>query len=159
MQTQLNSPFGWTEESAEYFESQKANCSTTEYPVTSPASYAINASSTSTQSPISTPICADPYEVQPDDTCESISLAQNVSTFGLMQAGGLSPSCHNLQAVGSLCLPPPCTLYRVHIDDTCDSIVEAHPGMTGTNILAWNPSIHMRCGNIRLMADEYICVG
>lgn len=61
---------------------------------------------------------------------------------------GLSPSCSRLQAVGSICLPASCDLYRVDFDDTCKDIINNHPRLDGIKLLNWNPNMNMVCGNI-----------
>ena len=159
MQIQLNSPFGYDDEFADDFKSATSSCSATGYVYTSPSAYVESSSKTAPSNSIPTPTCSDPYKVQPDDTCESIALAQNVSTEGILNTGGLSQSCSNLHAVGTLCLPPSCALYKVQVDDTCDKILSSHPGLTGSQLLAWNPNINRMCGNIRYFEDTYICVG
>ncbi|KAI9927171.1 hypothetical protein ASPWEDRAFT_177630 [Aspergillus wentii DTO 134E9] len=126
VQIQLNSPFGYDDGFAEDFKSATSSCSATKYPFTSPPSCALNPTTTASPVPTYTPTCSSPYPVKANDTCNSISLTHNVSTLGIVNAGGLSPSCSNLQAVGPLCLPAPRPLYLVDYDDTCDSIIAAH---------------------------------
>lgn len=160
MQIQLNSPFGYDEDFEIDFKSATSSCSATRYTFTSPATYALSSSTAAPSSSASSgPTCSNPYKVQDDDTCDSIALAQNVSTEGILNSGGISSSCSNLHAVGSLCLPPPCVLYQVQVDDTCESILEAYPGITGSQFLAWNPNVNRICGNLMYFTDTYICVG
>lgn len=159
MQIQLNSPFGYDEGFVNDFKSMTSSCSATGYPFTSPAAYALSSSTVASSGVISTPTCGNPYTIQEDDTCDSITLAHNVSTEGLLNTGGLSSSCSNLHALKSLCLPPSCTLYQVQDGDTCESILRAHPGITATQLLSWNPNINQMCGNLIYFAYTYICVG
>lgn len=159
MQNQLNSPFGYDDEFASEFNSTTKSCTATGYAFTSPAPYALNSSSTAPSDPNPTPLCANPYRVRKNDTCESIALAHNVSTNALISAGGLSPGCENLQVVGSICLPAKCDLYRVEYDESCEDIIQKHPGLSAMNLLNWNPNIYMVCGNIQALVDTLICVG
>lgn len=160
MQTQLNSPFGYDDEFAADFNSTTKSCSASGYTFTSPLPYALNATSTAPPTNVTvSPLCSNPYHVLSNDTCNSISLAHNVSTHALISAGGLSPSCSNLQAVGSICLPASCDLYRVDYDEACEEIIEKHPGLDEVKILNWNPNINMVCANIGAMVDTFICVG
>ncbi|XHG07897.1 hypothetical protein AWENTII_011029 [Aspergillus wentii] len=157
VQIQLNSPFGYDDGFAEDFKSATSSCSATKYPFTSPPSCALNPTTTASPVPTYTPTCSSPYPVKANDTCNSISLTHNVSTLGIVNAGGLSPSCSNLQAVGPLCLPAPRPLYLVDYDDTCDSIIAAHCGLEGSDLLVWKPNINMICSNIQSLAGTYIC--
>lgn len=159
MQAQLNSPFGYDDEFAKDFNSTTKSCTASEYAFTSPLPYALNSTSTAPSIPTNSPICSDPYEVQANDTCDSISLAHNVSTHAIISAGGLSPSCSNLQAVGSICLPASCDLYRVDFDDTCKDIIKKHPWLDAIQLLNWNPNMNMVCGNIDGLLGTFICVG
>ncbi|KAH8427982.1 uncharacterized protein LDX57_005688 [Aspergillus melleus] len=159
VQIQLNSPFGYDEEFASRFAYTTSRCKASGYPFTSPAAYALSSSAATSSTYITTPECSDPYQVQANDTCDSIALAQNVSTDGLQVAGGLSQTCSNLHAVGPFCLPPSCALYYVQVDDTCESILSANPGLTASQLLAWNPGINSMCGNIRYFEYTYICIG
>lgn len=159
MQNQLNSAFGYDDEFASEFNSTTKSCTATGYAFTSPPPYALNFSSTAPSDPNPTPLCANPYRVQKNDTCESISLAHNVSTNALVSAGGLGPGCENLQAVGSICLPAKCELYRVEYDESCEDIIQKHPGLSAMSLLNWNPNIYMVCGNIQTLAATFICVG
>ncbi|KAK1149291.1 hypothetical protein N8T08_006513 [Aspergillus melleus] len=129
VQIQLNSPFGYDEEFASRFAYATSRCKASGYPFTSPAAYALPSSTLTSSTYITTPECSDPYQVQPNDTYDSIALAQNVSTDGLQ------------------------------VVDTCESILSANPGLTASQLLAWNPGINSMCGNIRYFEYTYICVG
>lgn len=157
VQTQLNSPFGFHDDFAQDFDSTTSSCGTTKYPYTSPAPYALNTSATEAASPANTASCSNPYKVQLGDTCDSIATSQKVSTYSVISAGGLSPGCTNLIPDSSLCLPRACSLYRVQYDDTCDTIIAAN-GLSGVDLLAWNPNINALCGNIYALAETLICV-
>ena len=81
-----------------------------------------------------------------------------MSTHAVIHASQALPSCINLVAGKELCLPEPCTVYRVQFDETCDDIVAAVPGLKLHNLLAWNPNINPLCRNIRSMYEDLICV-
>ncbi|KAH6839433.1 hypothetical protein B0I37DRAFT_400041 [Chaetomium sp. MPI-CAGE-AT-0009] len=121
---QLNSPFGYHQQFAQGFQSITSKCGATVYAFTSPAKYAISTKSVS--APTDPPTCGSPYAVGANDTCDSIATAKNVSTYSVRQAAGAGPEC-NLQDGAKLCLPEPCTVYRVQYDDTCKSILDSHP--------------------------------
>jgi hypothetical protein len=158
MEIQLNSPFGYDDEFAADFDSITSSCGASGYAFTSPAPYALNSTATTISTPTTTPSCSSPYLVQSGDTCDSIALAYNVSTFSIITAGSLSPDCGNLQACSSLCLPSSCNLYRVQYDDTCESILAANTNVTGTNLLSWNPNINVLCTNIGYFVQTLICL-
>lgn len=158
VQTQLNSPFGFHEDFAQEFASTTSSCGATDYPYTSPAPYAANTSATEPASPTNTATCSNPYTVQSGDTCDSIALAMKVPTNAVISAGGLSAGCSNLTPGASLCLPRACNLYRVQYDDTCNTILEANDGLSGIDLLGWNPNINALCGNIDALAKTLICV-
>lgn len=159
-QIQLKYPFGYDAQLAQDFQSLTSSCGAAGYSFTSPTAYALNSSATApTATPKSAAACSSPYKVQSSDSCDSIASAQNVSTYAVISAGGFDPSCDNLISGTSLCLPGHCTLYRVKKTDTCASIVTAQGGgMTGTNLLAWNPNINLLCGNIYDLVGSQICV-
>ena len=159
-QIQLNSPFGYNAQLAQDFQSLTASCAATGYSIASPTAYALNTSATApTASSTSTAACSSPYTVQAGDSCDSIASARNVSTYAVLSAGGFNPACNNLVSESSLCLPGQCILYRVIETDTCASIVSAlGNGITGTNLLAWNPNINPLCGNIYSLIGTQICV-
>ena len=152
----LNSPFGYDAGFAADFQSQTASCGAAGYDITSPAPYAISTKPHS--SPTGAPTCASPYIVQPGDTCDSIATAKGVSTHSVIRAGQAMPDCSNLVPGKALCLPEPCTLYRVQWDDTCADILAAVPGLRAHDLLTWNPNINPLCTNIDSMYDDQICV-
>lgn len=156
MQIQLSSPFGFNEEFAQDFASTTKSCDSTGYSYISPAPYAVR---TNEPVAIDEPTCLDPFEVQAGDTCDSIAISQNISTFAIIKAGAFDPNCRNIKQGRSLCLPEPCDLYRLDYDDTCEGIVESHPGITATDLLSWNPNISILYRNLRFLVNTYICVG
>ncbi len=159
-QIQLNSPFGYDAQLAQDFKSLTSSGGAAGYSFASPTAYALNSSATApTATPTSAAFCSSPHTVQPGDGCDTIASAQNVSTYAVISAGHLDPACDNLIPGTSLCLPGHCTLHRVQETDTCASIVSTQSsGMTGTNLLAWNPNINSLCGNLYDLAGTQICV-
>ena len=155
IQTQLNSPFGYHAEFAADFSSMTASCGAANYAFTSPTAYAV-----STIAPITTPeaTCSTPYVVQSGESCDSIATSKGVPTYAIIKAGALNGACTNLLAGASLCLPQPCTLYRVQYDETCDTIMAANPGLSAVHLLAWNPNINALCSNVADLAETLICV-
>ncbi|GAW21816.1 hypothetical protein ANO14919_113410 [Xylariales sp. No.14919] len=161
-QIQLNSPFGYDADFASDFQSMTSSCSKSQYQFTSPSAYTLataTSSPTPGASPPMPPTCATPYTVQAGDTCNSISLALNVSTYSLVNAGGLLPDCSNLVSNISLCLPSPCSLYMVQKNDTCTSILSTSGlGVSAAQFLAWNPNINGLCGNLYDLRDTQLCI-
>ncbi|KAK3946802.1 hypothetical protein QBC32DRAFT_248799 [Pseudoneurospora amorphoporcata] len=158
VQIQLNSPFGYDDDFALGFKSATASCSSAGYTFTTPATYAVKTNLPNATEDVSTPSCSKPYVAVAGDSCDAIALAKGVSTYSIVRAGGLLPDCSNLQAGASLCLPSPCTLYRVQEGDTCASIAASRTGLTGISLLAWNPNISPICSNIADLVGTLICV-
>ncbi|KAK0724574.1 hypothetical protein B0H67DRAFT_641092 [Lasiosphaeris hirsuta] len=152
----LNSPFGYDAGFAADFQSQTASCGAAGYDITSPAPYAV--STKPHPSPTGAATCALPYMIQPGDTCDSIAAAKRVSTHSVIRASQAWPGCANLVPGKALCLPEPCTLYRVQWDDTCADILAAIPGLRPHDLLTWNPNINPLCTNIDSMYGDQICI-
>lgn len=158
-QVQLNSPFGYDEDFASDFATQTSSCGKSGYTYTTPASYALNATATTTTSPSDTTstACVATYAVVDGDTCNTVAQNNGVSTFRLLTANGISLDCSNFPYPGaSLCIPPSCDTYTVALNDTCDSIVTGQAGMSSPQLLAWNPDINNMCSN--LIVGNLICV-
>ncbi|KAF2000149.1 carbohydrate-binding module family 50 protein [Amniculicola lignicola CBS 123094] len=158
MQTQLNSPFGFDAEFAQDFQALKSTCGSSGYSFTTPAAYAVGTNLPNRAEDANTPSCSNPYVVNSGDSCDAIALARQVSTFSIIKAGGLKTDCSDLLPGVSLCLPAPCTLYRVQYGDDCKSIISAHSGVTGYGFLSWNPNITPLCTNLGDMVTNLICV-
>ncbi|KAK2013707.1 LysM domain-containing protein [Colletotrichum eremochloae] len=155
----LNSPFGYDAGFAADFQSQTASCGSAGYDFTSPAPYAVSTKPPPPTSPTTAPTtCGSPYIVQPGDTCDSIATAKGVSTHSVIKAGRTGTGCANLGPGKALCLPEPCTLYRVKWDDTCRDIIAAVPGLRSHDLLTWNPNINPLCTNMVSMYEHQICV-
>ncbi|RYP81114.1 hypothetical protein DL770_005977 [Monosporascus sp. CRB-9-2] len=156
VRTQLNSPFGYHEQFAQGFESITSKCGATGYAFISPAQYAISTKPYSI--PTDAPTCGSPYEVQSGDSCDSIATSRGVSTYAVIKAANTDPDCINLRVGAKLCLPEPCTLYRVQYDDTCESILASISGVRANDLLTWNPNLNLLCTNIDTMYTKLICV-
>ncbi|KAJ3809491.1 hypothetical protein F5876DRAFT_66427 [Lentinula aff. lateritia] len=110
---------------------------------------------------VSAQSCTRNYTVQDGDTCDSISTAQNVSTYQLaaVNSGVVDSTCSNLQPGASLCLGyegEDCSsTYTVVAQDTCDSIYDAY-GINATLLYGNNPQIDSVCDNIYV--GEVLCV-
>ena len=139
----------------------ESRCKATQYPITSPAPYTISTTHTGTTSnPTSTPTCSTPITVQAGDTCNSISIAHNVSTFDLLYENGLEAYCSNFPAAGSkLCLPDQCSIYTVKEDDSCWNIAAAsNNAITISQLISWNPNINRGCSNLDQLVGSQICI-
>lgn len=167
-QLQLNSPFGYDANFASSFTSLTSSCSKTGYSFTRPPPY-VSATSTSaaastTSTASATPTdtldaaCVRLYTIQANDTCNSIAVAQSVSTYAVYGPSGLR-DCDQLPTGGKLCLLGQCTTYKVTLNDTCDSIIAA-AGITVSPAMfvAWNPNINTLCTNLAYLIDSYICL-
>ncbi|KAB8201326.1 hypothetical protein BDV34DRAFT_216374 [Aspergillus parasiticus] len=163
LQTELNSFFGNDEETADIFSSLTSSCSVTQYAITSPPSYTIgDATSSITSAAPVTPTngCVEKYVVQAGDTCNSISIAKNISTHGLLYSNGLPAYCALFAVAGSsLCIPEPCDIYTVQRNDTCYSIAQAQDfSFSVTQLIAWNPNINRACSNLDQLVSSQICI-
>ena len=154
-QLQLSSPFGYNEEAASLFSSLTASCTAAEYAYATPAPYALNA--TEPESPTREP-CVHSYTVQEGDSCISISLAMNVSTYGIVKKNGFDTNCKLLPSAGSvICLPETCDTYQLDMYERCESIA-ADAKITQQQLLAWNPMINDFCSNLYGLFGWNICV-
>ncbi|EPQ51499.1 hypothetical protein GLOTRDRAFT_112391 [Gloeophyllum trabeum ATCC 11539] len=105
--------------------------------------------------------CARSYTIQEGDICDSISAAQNVSTYQLaaVNTDKIDATCSNLNPGDTLCLGYPgedcTTTYVVQPDDSCDAVQAAH-GMNSTILLANNPQLDEACSNLYI--GEVLCV-
>ncbi|KAJ7139036.1 hypothetical protein C8R44DRAFT_727150 [Mycena epipterygia] len=106
--------------------------------------------------------CNRHYTVKEGDICDSISAANNVSTYQLktINAGYIDTGCGNLVPGASICLGyagEDCsTTYVVAADDTCEAITESHAGVSSAVLYANNPQINAACDNIYI--GQVLCV-
>ncbi|KAJ7489568.1 hypothetical protein FB451DRAFT_693571 [Mycena latifolia] len=105
--------------------------------------------------------CNRHYTVKAGDICDSISAANNVSSYQLqtINAGYIDADCSNLMPDANICLGyagEDCsTTYVVVADDTCDLITSSH-GISTDVLHANNPQINAACDNIYI--GEVLCV-
>ncbi|KAL2783006.1 hypothetical protein BJX66DRAFT_345334 [Aspergillus keveii] len=137
-------------------------CGFTGYPVTvtptpvvpsstpSPSSFAI-------PTPTDTSCAGKTYKIQPNDTCTSISLSQNIATFQLLLDNNLQAYCANFPTSGTLCIKNTCTVYTVKQGDTCKSVAKAH-GITMVQMRTYNPWIDGGCYNFNRSVGTQICL-
>lgn len=156
-QIQLASPFGYDDDSAEHFASLTSSCSATGYAYTTPTRYALNGTATATTTSTATPSCAGSwYTVEADDTCVTISGANNVSTYGLISQNALDAACNSIYEGRTLCLPPTCKTHQLGMVETCTSLMSSLD-ITMAQLLAWNPMINTGCSNLASWRGWYLC--
>ncbi|KAL4739523.1 hypothetical protein BDV11DRAFT_169938 [Aspergillus similis] len=161
---QLNNPLGYDANLASQFASLTLSCNATgKYPTTSPTSYAMNATATTTKAPATTaPVtsCTGSYTVQEGDGCHSVALSLGVSTYDLLYTNDLDLYCQNFaSAVNStLCVPPGCETRVWQASDSCESVVSTLDGVTVPQFLAWNPNFNSLCQNSVNFVNYVVCV-
>ncbi|CAE6443538.1 hypothetical protein ACGC1H_006097 [Rhizoctonia solani] len=105
--------------------------------------------------------CTRTYTVKEGDWCNTISQAQNVSTYQLstVNADKINDACTNLEIGQVLCLGTKgqdcTTTYNVVKDDTCDKIIMS-AGINATMLYTNNPQIDEYCSNI--LIGQVLCV-
>lgn len=105
--------------------------------------------------------CVREYTVKGGDICDSISAANNVSTYQLaaLNPGTINPDCSNLIAGQTLCLGSEgedcAQTYVVKLDDTCDEVYKAG-GVNATIFNLNNPQVNGDCTNIYV--GEVLCL-
>ncbi|EIW76007.1 hypothetical protein CONPUDRAFT_77031 [Coniophora puteana RWD-64-598 SS2] len=104
--------------------------------------------------------CTRNYTVQEGDICDSVSAANNVSTyqFAVVNYGIVDDECNNLTPGQSYCLGwqgEDCTnTYVVQANDDCDMIA-AISNVNSTILSLNNPQIDDSCSN--LYVGEVLC--
>ncbi|KAF2460035.1 hypothetical protein BDY21DRAFT_419731 [Lineolata rhizophorae] len=160
-QIQLGSPFGYSEEYAQNFSSTTESCGKTGYSYSTTSTYGLNntATPTPTGSPTS-PDCPDTYTIAGGDSCTSISLSHNVSTFSLLYWNGLTSGCRDFPSEGTtICLPSPCDIYTVEENNTCFGIIANYaPDYSIRQLQSWNMNINALCTNLDQMVGTQICI-
>nr|VWO96649.1 LysM domain-containing protein [Ganoderma boninense] len=104
--------------------------------------------------------CTRTYTVKEGDWCDTISAANNVSTY---QLAAVNPSvddlCDNLEVGQNLCLgteDEDCTnTHVVEANDTCDDLYNTY-GLNATILYNNNPQLNSACDNMYI--GEVICV-
>lgn len=106
--------------------------------------------------------CSRTYVVKEGDICDSISAANNVSTYQLaaVNQGTIDSTCNNLVPGETICLAQSgqdCGhVYVVALGDTCD-VVGAKFGINSTVLYQNNPQINQDCTNLYI--GEVLCIG
>ncbi|KLO09987.1 hypothetical protein SCHPADRAFT_907282 [Schizopora paradoxa] len=105
------------------------------------------------------PNCDRTYTVQLGDVCDSISAANNVSTFQLAHVNpGINADCSNLFEGEILCLGvagEDCqTIHVVVSGDLCPTIAAA-ANISDSTLLSNNPNVNAQCSNIGI--GEVLC--
>ncbi|KAG5731543.1 hypothetical protein E4T56_gene5484, partial [Termitomyces sp. T112] len=104
-------------------------------------------------------VCNRNYTVVLGDTCDSISAAQNVSTFQLaLDNPTVAAECKDLQAGQVLCLGlegQDCSIVQVVAEgDSCNNITMS-ANITLATLRANNPNVNANCTNI--YPGEVLC--
>ena len=138
-------------------------CGASNYPVNSPTPYTLTATVTTKATPTipkATPACNAAYTVKAGDTCNSISIAHNVSTFDLLYENGLEGFCANFPSAGRrLCLPHQCNIYTVQPNDTCYGITQTSGNaFTVSQIISWNINLNRDCSNLDQLVGSQLCI-
>jgi len=147
---QFNSPFRYDKNGLAKFKSVTASCSKYEYSVTAPAPYTLAPATTTSAASVPTfpPSCVTLYTTGAGNTCNSIAVARNVSSFAVYGANGIR-NCSSINTGTKLCLLGQCKRYQVKSGDTCQSILKAANLIIDAEVfIAWNPNINPTCGNI-----------
>ncbi|KAK1445515.1 LysM domain-containing protein [Colletotrichum cuscutae] len=172
MEIEVNSPIGHTESRAVEFQSVISSCGATGYTYTSPLPYAISSTVAPPDLSASPTIgaqswsaqrmsadCATTYHVQDGDTCDSISIAQSVSSRDLVEANEhLDNWCGGLGAGQEMCLPAQCKLHLLTTEDSCESLLRQY-GVSPKDLSEWNPKLYIQCDGFSQINTGYICVG
>jgi len=165
IQLQLNSPFGYDEDTAEQFASVTSSCQKSNFQFTSPPPYtATSATATGTDpSPTADPgnsldsDCVTLYQIKAQDTCNSIALSQRVSTYAVYGPSGIK--CNALPVGSKICLLGQCEQHKIVESDICDGIIAAKgEAIDPQMFVAWNPDINALCNNLQDFVGNYICL-
>lgn len=88
------------------------------------------------------------YTVQPEDTCDSIALAQSISSSTLYQNNPTLYNCSDPTLGLRLCLPIACeNVYEIAAGDNCSSITAA-TGTSWLKLVSYNGMVDSGCSNI-----------
>ncbi|TEB27881.1 hypothetical protein FA13DRAFT_1607884, partial [Coprinellus micaceus] len=105
--------------------------------------------------------CVREYTVKAGDICDSISAANNVSTYQLaaLNPGTIDPACSNLQPGSSICIGSEgedcASTYIVQLGNTCEDVYKAAQ-VNSTIFYLNNPQVNPECTNIYV--GEVLCV-
>jgi hypothetical protein len=88
------------------------------------------------------------YTAKAGDKCDSIALANKVSSATLYYINPSLQSCDSIPVGSSICLPQSCKeTYSVKAGDTCVALA-VDQGTTWMNIVSWNAGLDSLCSNI-----------
>jgi hypothetical protein len=103
--------------------------------------------------------------VATNTTCAALAAKYQISPYDVWQNNPamVDASCL-ITAPATLCVPPPCTLYTVQTNDTCDSIAAQSRNLTGTSLsvvqlTAINPELGTYCQSVESLVGTPICIG
>ncbi|KAI9642412.1 hypothetical protein NHQ30_009217 [Ciborinia camelliae] len=108
-------------------------------------------------SPTPSPCSGSTYQIQPGDSCHSISTSQGISTAWLLTDNQLPAWCNEFPTTGALCLVNKCSVITVEANKTCSVIAKA-ANTTEVLLKAWNPILNAGCYNIDKMIGDQLCV-
>ncbi|KAK1994860.1 hypothetical protein LX36DRAFT_692917 [Colletotrichum falcatum] len=81
------------------------------------------------------------------DSCDSIAIANSISSASLYYINANLPDCKSIEAGSELCLPETCTTHPVKEGESCVEIgVDA--GTSWMNLIDWNLMLDARCSNL-----------
>lgn len=81
------------------------------------------------------------------DSCDSVALANSVSSASLYYINPNLPECNSIAAGTELCLPQTCTVYTVKEGETCVEI-GVNEGTSWMSLIDWNLMLDARCSNL-----------
>ncbi|KAL0932592.1 LysM domain-containing protein [Colletotrichum truncatum] len=167
MEIEVNSNIGHTENRTIEFQSLVSSCGKPDYTYPRPSACS-SASAPTLEATVAvrdwsaqrmSSHCDYTYHVKEGDTCESITIAQNVSTIGLTEANeDLGRDCRGLQVGQDLCIPRRCKTHMVSSGDSCDSLNIKYD-ITKQELMEWNHMILIRCNDMGSLRSDLICVG
>ena len=100
------------------------------------------------------------HTTQSGDTCDSLAVKYNVSSAAIFSGNPDILDCYNMVKGVKLCMPLPCTVYKLQKEDTCPD-VRYHTGIS-TRVIRWlNPWIKRDCSNIQSATEtlgRVLCV-
>ncbi|KAL5363688.1 hypothetical protein BJX96DRAFT_187179 [Aspergillus floccosus] len=127
---QLRSPLGYDDSLAIKYVSLTSSCNATAYSYTTPTH--------------------GTYTVETMDDCNSVALALNVSTYGLLYTSGLHIYCQNFAAASDT--------YVWQLTDNCNSVVSGRSNVTVPQFLVWNPTFNSLCENAVNYVGYVVCI-
>ncbi|MCJ1355898.1 MAG: hypothetical protein MMC33_005890 [Icmadophila ericetorum] len=154
LQFDASSPYYDGPEVIPVYSSRTSSCSAIGYALAT-STFGFNVSQPTITS---TPCTGRLYNIQPSDSCESISKSQGIGTSWLLTDNDLPAYCAEFPSSGTLCLQNTCQTYTVQGNDTCTAIASAQ-NVTYAQILAWNPIFNLDCSNIDKSFGFEICRG